>query len=322
MTPLKWDGERLSVLDQALLPHRESWRRCRTSEDAARAITEMAVRGAPAIGITAAYGMVLAARAGEDLDSAAKRLAAARPTAVNLAMAVDRLLAAGPAADDMEAEARAMWQEDHDSCETIGRAGLELVPSGARILTHCNTGALATAGDGTALAVIRAAHRAGRLEQAYCTETRPWLQGARLTAWELGQEGIPRTLLVDSAAASLMRHGGIDLVILGADRVASNGDVANKVGTLSLALAAHGCGVPFYVALPLTTLDRELASGDGIRIEERPGDEVRRLGETQIAQPDTPVYNPVFDVTGGELVTAFVTDAGVVRPPYGSWPVG
>ena len=322
MTPLEWDGERLSVLDQALLPHRETWRQCRSSEDTARAIAEMAVRGAPAIGITAAFGMVLAARGGEDLQQAAQRLAAARPTAANLAMAVQRVLAAGPDAAAMEAEARAIWQEDRDSCDAIGRAGLELVPPGARVLTHCNTGALTTGGDGTALAVIRAAHRAGRLEWVYCTETRPWLQGARLTAWELGQVGIPRTLLVDSAAASLMRSGGIDLVVLGADRVAANGDVANKVGTLSLALAAHGCGVPFYVALPLTTLDRDLADGDGIRIEERPGDEVRRLGETQVAQPDTPVYNPVFDVTDAELVTAFVTDAGVIRPPYGEWPDG
>jgi len=320
VTPLRWEGDRLQVLDQARLPQEEAWRECRSGADAAAAIAEMAVRGAPAIGITAAFGLVLDARAGRDLAAAASGLCAARPTAVNLAAAVQRVLDAGPDPAAMEREALALWEEDRRSCTAIGRAGLERVPKGARILTHCNTGALATGGDGTALAVIREAHRAGKLGMAYCTETRPWLQGARLTAWELGRDGIPRTLLVDSAAASLMKAGGIDLVGVGADRVTRCGDVANKIGTLTLALAAHAYGVPFYVALPLTTLDLELHSGDAIPIEQRGGDEVRAWRGVRFGEPDTPVYNPAFDVTPAHLVTAFITDAGVVPPPYGSWP--
>ena len=320
MTPLRWEGDRLMVLDQSLLPGQEVWCECRSADAAAGAITGMAVRGAPAIGITAALGLVLDARRGRDLRCAAARLVAARPTAVNLASAVQRVLDAGPDPAAMEREALALWQEDRLSCAAIGRAGLPLVPRGARILTHCNTGALATGGDGTALAVIREAHRQGRLERAYCTETRPWLQGARLTAWELGQDGIPRTLLVDSAAASLLKAGGVDLVIVGADRVTRCGDVANKIGTLTLAIVAQACGVPFYVAMPLTTLDRSTDNGDDIPIEEREGDEVRAWAGVQVAQPGTPVFNPVFDVTPAVLVTAFVTDVGVLPPPYGSWP--
>jgi len=265
---------------------------------------------------------VLDARRGWDLGDAAALLCGARPTAVNLAAAVRRVLDAGPDPEAMEREALALWQQDRDSCAAIGQAGLERVPPGARILTHCNTGALATGGEGTALAVIREAHRAGRLQMAYCTETRPWLQGARLTAWELGQDGIPRTLLVDSAAASLMNAGRVDLVVVGADRVTRCGDVANKIGTLSLAIAARHCSVPFYVAMPLTTLDRHTTGGDGIRIEERDGDEVRQWAGAPAAQPDTPVFNPVFDVTPAHLVTAFVTDAGIVAPPYGEWTGG
>ncbi len=320
MTPLRWEEGRLKVLDQALLPHTERWRDCQTAEDAAQAIREMAVRGAPAIGLCAALGLVLAARRGDDLQAVAASLKGARPTAVNLASAVDDVLAHAPDVEAMEQRALALWDEDRRSCDAIGQAGLDLVPAGARILTHCNTGALATGGDGTALAVIRAAHRDGRLERVYCTETRPWLQGARLTAWELGQEGIERCLLADSAAAGLLASGGVDLVILGADRVVLNGDVANKVGTLSLAVNAAAAGVPFYVAIPLSTLDRQTADGGAIEIEQRSADEVRTLAGVQVAQPDTPVFNPVFDVTPADRVTAFVTDAGVVRPPYGSWP--
>ena len=320
MTPLRWEDGRLLVLDQAHLPHEEVWRDCRSAGDVAAAIREMAVRGAPAIGITAAFGLVIAARRSDDLGDAAELLLQARPTAVNLAFAVDRMLAVGPDPARMEIEARAIRDEDRDSCTAIGKAGLELVPDGARILTHCNTGALATGGDGTALAVIRAAQREGSLDHAFCTETRPWLQGARLTAWELATEGIAHTLLVDSAAAGLMRSGRVDLVIVGADRVAANGDVANKVGTLSLALAAGACGVPFYVAIPLSTLDRGTPTGDGIPVEERDPDEVRRIRGQQVARADTPVWNPAFDVTPAASITAFVTDAGVVRPPYGKWP--
>ncbi len=320
MTPLRWEDGRLHVLDQALLPHDERWRTCETAEEAAQAIRDMAVRGAPAIGICAALGLVLAARRGDDLDAAARVLKGARPTAVNLVGAVDDVFAHGPDVDAMERRALALWDEDRRSCGAMGQAGLELVPPQARILTHCNTGALATGGDGTALSVIPAAHRASTLSRVYCTETRPWLQGARLTAWELGQEGIPRVLLPDSAAAGLLLDRGVDLVILGADRVTLDGDVANKVGTLSLAVAAREAGVPFYVAIPLSTLDRATRRGADIDIEQRDGDEVRTLAGVQVAQPDTPVYNPVFDVTPARLVTAFVTDAGVIRPPYGDWP--
>ena len=320
MTPLRWEGGRLEVLDQALLPHTERWRICESAEGAARAIREMAVRGAPAIGICAALGLVLAARRGHDLVRSAQVLKDARPTAVNLARSVDDVLTLAGDVDAMERRALALWEEDRRACDAMGRAGLDLVPTAARILTHCNTGALATGGDGTALAVIRAAHRASFLSRVYCTETRPWLQGARLTAWELGQEGIPRVLLADSAAAGLLLSGGVDLVIVGADRVTLAGDVANKVGTLSLAVAARAAGVPFYVAIPLSTLDRRTRRGADIRIEERDGDEVRTLAGVQVAQPDTPVYNPVFDVTPARWVTAFVTDEGIVRPPYGEWP--
>jgi len=322
MTPLRWRGDRLEVLDQALLPHEERWRDCRSSADVVAAITEMAVRGAPAIGITAAFGIVLAARGGEDLAAAARLLKAARPTAVNLAGAVDRMLAVGTEVGRLEREARALWEEDRASCDAIGRAGLPWVPEGARILTHCNTGALATGGDGTALAVIRAAHRAGTVSRVYCTETRPWLQGARLTAWELASEGIEYRLLVDSAAAGLLRSGGVDLVIVGADRVALNGDVANKVGTLSLAFAARACGVPFHVAIPLSTLDRHTTTGADIPVEERGADEVRVVRGRPVAAPGTPVWNPAFDVTPAELVSGFVTDAGAIEPPYGVWPAG
>lgn len=320
MTPLRWRGDRLEVLDQARLPGEVSWLTCRSAADVSAAITAMAVRGAPAIGIAAAMGMVLAALEEGDLSRAAERLRRTRPTAANLAIAVERVLGAGPDAGAMEREALALWQEDARSCDAIGRAGLALVPSGARILTHCNTGALATGGSGTALAVIRAAHRAGRLRRAFCTETRPWLQGARLTAWELGQDGIPRTLLVDSAAASLMQAGRVDLVVVGADRVARNGDVANKVGTASLAMVAQACGVPFYVALPLSTLDLSASDGSVVDVEQRNGDEVRSCAGVKVAEQDTPVFNPVFDVTTATLVTAFITDEGIVRPPYGVWP--
>ncbi len=322
MMGLRWEGNRLRILDQAHLPHDEVWRDCTTADDAAAAIREMAIRGAPAIGITAAFGLVLAARRGDDLQAAGQLLRSARPTAVNLAFAVDRMLAVGSDPDRLEREAIALRSEDRISCADIGRAGLELVPDGARILTHCNTGALATGGDGTALAVIRAAQRTGRLDHAYCTETRPWLQGARLTAWELASDGIDHTLLVDSAAAGLMRSGGVDLVIVGADRVAANGDVANKVGTLSLALAAAACGVPFYVAVPLSTVDRATPNGEAIPVEERNPDEVRRIRGTQVAGTDTPVWNPAFDITPAANVDAFVTDAGVIRPPYRGWPFG
>ena len=321
MTPLRWEEGCLLVLDQAFLPHETVWRRCRTSEDVAAAIREMAVRGAPAIGITAGFGLALAARGGESLERAAATLREARPTAVNLGLAVDCVLAAGPDPGAIEREAQALWDQDRASCAAIGRVGLEIVPPDARILTHCNTGALATGGDGTALAVIRAAARTETLTHVYCTETRPWLQGARLTAWELAAEGIAHTLLVDSAAAGLLRSGRVDLVILGADRVAANGDVANKVGTLSLAFAARACSVPFHVAIPLTTLDRDTPDGAAIPVEQRDADEVRRVRGQQVARADTPVWNPAFDVTPAELVTSFVTDAGVVHPPFGAWPL-
>ena len=342
--PIRWlHAERcLELIDQRLLPGEERWRRCESLAVVAEAIEDMTVRGAPAIGITAAYGVVLGlsalAQEGRLLDAEARgaifdQLFQTRPTAVNLAWALDRmraltegLLAATGALDvpsfvaALEAEADLILADDIAINGRIGDHGAGFIEDGMGVLTHCNAGALATGGDGTALAVVRAAHRSGALARVYCTETRPWLQGARLTAWELGREGIERCLLVDSAAAGLLLAGEVDLVILGADRVTLNGDVANKVGTLALALAARAAGVPFYVAIPLSTLDRRTATGASIRIEERGADEVRMLAGVQIAQPETPVYNPVFDVTPADLVTAFVTDAGVLRPPYGDWP--
>jgi methylthioribose-1-phosphate isomerase len=331
---LIWLGDRLRLLDQRRLPTEVVYLDLATCADVAAAIRDMAVRGAPAIGAAAAYGLALAARAAADgglpaalaaLEQAAAVLRQARPTAVNLAWAVDRVLtrarrrpwsSAAALAAAVEGEAAAIAQEDVDTNRAIGRHGLELVPPGARIVHHCNTGALATVDYGTALGVIRAAHEAGRGVHVYVDETRPRLQGARLTTWELGRLGVPHTLIVDGAAAHIMRTEGVDLCIVGCDRVAANGDVANKIGTYALALAAAAHGVPFYVAAPTSTIDLAAPEGDAIPIEERDPAEVLRVGDTPIAPPHTRVRNPAFDVTPARLVTAIVTEFGVVRPPY------
>lgn len=323
---LNWDGRRLSILDQTLLPAREAWIDLSGAADTADAIRRLAVRGAPNIGIAAAYGlaMELSRQPGlGTLEAGADELREARPTAVNLGWAVERVreaaLGAGVAA--MAAAARAEAQRIHAEEEAASAAvaahGADVLErAGARrILTHCNTGALAAGGLGSALAVIveLARRRDGDVEVLAC-ETRPLLQGARLTVWELRRHGLPHALLVDGAAAGLMRRGEVDAVVVGCDRVAANGDVANKVGTYAHALAARAAGIPFVVAGPTSSIDRSLPGGDGIVIEERDPDEVRTVGGAGLTLPDVPVRNPAFDVTPADLVTALVTERGVVAP--------
>lgn len=316
------------LLDQRALPGTETYLTCPDWQTVAAAITDMVVRGAPAIGITAAYGIALAARAhGADptsldpkaLEPAFQGLAATRPTAVNLFWALDRMrarLAAEPTLAALETEARAIHDHDRDMCAAIGDHGAALLDPGTRILTHCNTGALATGGAGTALAVIRAAWRDDRLAHVYADETRPYLQGARLTAWELTRDAIPTTVIPDGAAAHLMATGHIDAVIVGADRIAANGDVANKIGTYPLAILARHHHIPFYVAIPTTTLDLATPTGAEIPIEERPAREVTHVGPTRIVPERAAVRNPAFDITPAALVTAIITERGVLRPPY------
>ena len=313
---LRWDGTRLAILDQTLLPHREEWIELRGAADAAAAIRRLAVRGAPLIGIAAGYGLALEVAAQADARPGMERLRAARPTAVNLAWAVDRVWAAAQAggAEKARAEAERIEAEEEAASLAIAANGADLLAGARRILTHCNTGALATGGAGSALAVIRELAVRGDVE-VLASETRPLLQGARLTVWELARDGIPVTLAVDGAAAGLMRRGEIDAVIVGCDRVAANGDVANKVGTYAHALAARAAGIPFVVAGPTSSVDAALAGGDEIEIEERDPDEVRRPGGELVTLPDVAVRNPAFDVTPAELITAFVCERGVARPP-------
>jgi methylthioribose-1-phosphate isomerase len=315
---LRWDGERLAILDQTLLPHREEWITLQTAADTAEAIRRLAVRGAPLIGIAAGYGlaMEIAASSVAAAQAGMQTLRAARPTAVNLAWAVDRVWDAaqsgGPEA--ARAEAERIEAEEEAASAAIAQHGADLLAGARRILTHCNTGALATGGTGSALAVIRELAARGDVE-VLAAETRPLLQGARLTVWELARDEIPVTLLVDGAAAGLMRRREIDAVVVGCDRVAANGDVANKVGTYAHALAARAAGIPFVVAGPTSSVDPRLRSGDHIEIEERDGDEVRRPGGELVTLPDVAVRNPAFDVTPAELVSAFVCERGVARPP-------
>jgi methylthioribose-1-phosphate isomerase len=297
--PLRFEDGALLVLDQRALPGEERWIRCETVEQVADAIRSMAVRGAPAIGLAAAYGMAMA----EDREKAGTLLRGTRPTAVNLAWAVERCLAA----DDALAEARRLHREQEAADRRLAELGAERFEEGDRALTHCNTGALATGGYGTAGGVLRAAWDRGRLAEVWVDETRPLLQGSRLTAWELRRAGIPFRVIADSAAGGLMARGLVDRVVVGADRIAANGDVANKVGTYPLAVLAARHGVPFYVAAPVSTIDPRTPSGDRIPIEERdPGE----LGASSLA------FNPAFDVTPAELVTAIVTEAGVLEPPF------
>jgi methylthioribose-1-phosphate isomerase len=332
--PVRWAGDRLLLLDQTRLPREEVERECARWEDVAEAIRTLVVRGAPAIGVTAAFGVALAARQSPattfdellaDLEVAIKGLAATRPTAVNLFWALERMRRAALAARDLPladmrarlvAEAQAILDEDVAANRAMGDHGAALVPPGARILTHCNAGALATAGYGTALGVVRSAHAQGKVALLWVDETRPVMQGSRLTAWECVREGIPHRLVADAVAGSLMARGEVDLVLTGADRVAANGDTANKIGTYALAVLARHHGVPFYVAAPFSTIDPSLPSGQEIPIEERDPAEVRRVGAQPTAPEATPVYNPAFDVTPAGLITAIITERGVFRPPY------
>lgn len=310
---IRFDGDALELLDQRILPLDKQYVRCVDAATTAAAIRDMVVRGAPAIAVTAAYGMALAVRRGEDLAAARQTLVDARPTAVNLRWALERLDGLAPGA--IEGEARAIHAEDVAINRAIGDHGARLLADGARVYTHCNTGTLATGGWGTALGVVRSAVADGKALHVYAGETRPYLQGARLTAWELVEEGIASTLVADSVAGMLMAQGQVDAVIVGCDRVAANGDTANKIGTYALAVLARHHEVPFYVAMPLSTLDRRCPDGAHIPIEERSPAEVYGYRDTRWA-PDIPVYNPAFDVTPAELVSAWITERGVVSGAF------
>jgi len=305
--PIRWRGDRLELLDQRLLPDKSEYLACRSAEEVARAIRDMVVRGAPAIGCAAAFGVVLSKGSSGSFEVLAK----SSPTAVNLFWALERM----KKAKDLEAEAIAIYDEDLAANRAMGKLGAELIPEAARVMTHCNTGALATAGYGTALGVIRASK--GKNISVIANETRPYLQGARLTAWELVQEGIPCTLITDSMAGHLMSKGEVDVVIVGADRIAANGDVANKIGTYPLAVLAKRHGIPFYVAAPLSTFDPKIPDGSRIPIEERPAAEVTGYRGTRWAPEGVSVRNPAFDVTPAELITAIISEKGIASPPYG-----
>lgn len=311
-----WEGDAVAFLDQRLLPHEVRVERARSVHEIEAAIRGLGVRGAPCIGVFAAYGVALLRSTISDEDTfreAAARVRGARPTAVNLAWAVDRVLAAG----DMLAEAHLIAEEQSRTDAAMAAHGAELIPKNARVLTHCNTGPLATAAGGTALGVIVEAHRAGKHPRVFVDETRPLLQGARLTMFELREAGVDAVLQSDAAAASAMARERIDLVIVGADRIARNGDTANKVGTYGLAILAAHHGIPFYVAAPRSTFDFALENGASIPIEQRDAEEVVAFGATRAAPEGSAAYNPAFDVTPAHLVTAFVTEHGVLRPPYG-----
>ena len=323
LRPVLFDAERnlVRLLDQRRLPGEETWLELSSADEVGRAIRDLAVRGAPAIGVAAAYGVAVEARRGAGparLREASERLARARPTAVNLAWAIrgmSRRLGLG--ADAILAEAHAIRDEDEAACRRIGALGAPLLPPGAHVLTHCNAGALATAGYGTALGVVRAAVESGNPVSVFADETRPFLQGARLTAWELHRDGIPVTLLTDGMAGWLMARGEIACVVVGADRIAANGDVANKIGTYALAVLAEHHHLPFYVAAPWSTVDLATPDGASIPIEERASEEVVTLAGQRIAPEGVSARYPAFDVTPAALVTAIVTERGVVRPPGG-----
>jgi methylthioribose-1-phosphate isomerase len=329
------EDDAVVMIDQRLLPGSEAYVRCRSAAEVAAAIKDMVIRGAPAIGVAAAMGLALETRRSgseggaleAEFAAACRVLAATRPTAVNLFWAIERMRAlfaaetsrgAGPAGlrASLVAEARAIEREDLRACERMGDHGAALFSKPTRLLTHCNAGALATAGYGTALGVIRSVAKAGKLRAVFADETRPYLQGARLTAWELMREGIPVTLIADSMAGHLMAKGEIDAVIVGADRIAANGDVANKIGTYSVAVLAKENGLPFYVAAPVSTFDFGTPTGDAIPIEERAEQEVTHHGGRRLAPEGVLVRNPAFDVTPHRYVTAIVCEHGVARPPY------
>jgi methylthioribose-1-phosphate isomerase len=323
---IQWTGEGVVMIDQTRLPREEVYVTCRTYGEVADAIRSMVIRGAPAIGVAAAMGVALGVlRSGDSLEDICDTLARTRPTAVNLFWAIDRMKRLyesmrGRPIDEIRArlvsEAQQIRLEDIAINQAIGHNGAPLVPDGKTILTHCNAGALATAGYGTALGVVRAAVAAGKKVDVFADETRPFLQGARLTVWELQQDGIAATLITDNMAGHFLKSGRIGCVVVGADRIAANGDVANKVGTYSVAVLAKENGVPFFVAAPISTLDLSLASGDEIPIEQRAASEVTHVFGVQVAPNDTRVENPAFDVTPNRYVTAIITERGVARAPY------
>lgn len=315
MTPLRWTGDSLQLLDQRLLPTEEKWIDCRDESAVASAIKDMVIRGAPAIGVAAAFGMALAARRNHDVEEAAAKLRGTRPTAVNLAWAIERMLDAHDRGDDLVREAEKILEEDVESNKRIGRYGAELLGQRTTLLTHCNAGALATGGYGTALGVVRAAVESGKSIDVFADETRPYLQGARLTAWELQQEGIDVTLITDNMAGHFFQQDRFDAVVVGADRIAANGDTANKIGTYTVAVLAQAHGVPFYIAAPVSTIDIRCASGDEIPIEERSATEVVETFGKRIAPAGVNVRHPAFDVTPARLITAIITDRGVLWPP-------
>jgi methylthioribose-1-phosphate isomerase len=333
VSTVTWDDGAVVMIDQRRLPGEEVYLRCRDPHEVARAIKDMAIRGAPAIGVAAAFAIALCARNSKaegaplraELDSICETLRATRPTAVNLFWAIERMrrrleveTARGGSSvrDALLEEALAIHAEDVAACRRMGDLGAALLPANARVLTHCNAGALATAGYGTALGVIRSAARDGKIRQVFADETRPYLQGARLTAWELMRDGIPTTLIADNMAGHMMATGQVDAVIVGADRIAANGDVANKIGTYTLAVLAKENGVAFYVAAPVSSFDLATPSGDRIPIEERPADEITHHGGRRLAPEGVSVRNPAFDVTPHRYVTAIVCERGVARAPY------
>ena len=324
------------MVDQRKLPAQEVYVRCRTAQEVAKAIRTMVIRGAPAIGVAAAFGIALGMKRSSakgtrqyavDFQKICEMMAATRPTAVNLFWAIDRMkrsfaegAQSGESADEisarLEREARAIHDEDVASCRAMGAFGAQMVPDGSRVLTHCNAGALATAGYGSALGVIRAAVEQGKKIAVFADETRPFLQGARLTAWELVRDGINTTVITESMAGPLMRAGEIDIVVVGADRIAANGDTANKIGTYTVAVLSHEHKIPFYVAAPLSTIDLSTPDGDHIPIEERDQREVTHLGSSRLTPEGAKIRNPAFDVTPHRYITGIITEKGIFRPPY------
>ena len=333
---IEWKDDAVVMIDQRKLPSTEVYVSCKTANEVAKAIKTMVIRGAPAIGVAAAMGIALGMKRSSasgtkqfttEFQKTCDLMAGTRPTAVNLFWAIEKMKTVFSAAaqggcsvDEIKqrliAEAQRIHDEDVDSCRALGAHGATLVPEDARILTHCNAGALATAGYGTALGVVRAAAEQGKKIAVLADETRPFLQGARLTAWELVKDGIDTTVITDNMAGAMMRLGNVDLVVVGADRIAANGDVANKVGTYGVAVLAKEHGIPFYVAAPISTVDLATADGSGIPIEERPNKEVTHVGSSQLTPEGARIRNPAFDVTPSKYVTAIITERGIARPPY------
>jgi methylthioribose-1-phosphate isomerase len=333
---IEWQPDAVVMIDQRKLPGQEIYIHCKTAAEVAKAIRTMVIRGAPAIGVAAAMGIALGMNRSKalgtkqfavELNKICDLMAGTRPTAVNLFWAIDRMktsfgtgVQAGESVGELKArlerEAQLIHDEDLASCKAMGKHGATVVPDGARILTHCNAGALATAGYGTALGVIRAAAEAGKVAQVFADETRPFLQGARLTAWELVRDHVPTTIITESMAGPLMQQGGIDFIVVGADRIAANGDFANKVGTYTVAVMAQAHNVPFYVAAPLSTIDLACPEGSGIPIEQRAAREMTHVGAWKIAPDGAGVWNPAFDVTPHKYVSGFITERGIARAPF------